>query len=279
MEILLLVATRDDSLRQFVGAQKNKTFPQEAFKRGFLAQRKVRQVVNAVDVREFTTSDDLEAFVEQRLGSADGLLLLIDQESAGLAKCIRSAALVCEIDVTRASRNYQNFLHDRLSKLAKTINYLARHFNDGSDAPLLSLPLRNFKCPALAGLQETIAADPCNSQIADSVDASLQRLRRRVRPRKKTSYKTKYAVDDKERFFVFGKEKHALPDSGAPHRRSCKLNSCFRFGCRIDDTRHFNVSEGEGDTTTISGEFTDCHGDKRSVAGGTHINMFSNDFF
>ena len=279
MEIFVLVATRDASLREFVGTQKHRAFPREAFSRGFLADRKVRQVVNAVDVQEFNTPDDLEAFVEERRGSADGLLLLIDQENADLAKFIRSTALVCEVDVARASRNYQNFLHDRLSKLAKVINYLARHFNDGSDAPLLSLPLRNFKCSALAELRENIAADPCNSQIADCVDKSLQKLRRRVRPRKKTTYKTKYAVDDSERFYVFGKEQHSLPDTGPPHRYSCKLNSCFRFGIRIDDTRHFNVSEGEGDTTTISGEFTDCHGDKRDVSGGTHINMFSNDFF
>ena len=51
------------------------------------------------------------------------------------------------------------------------------------------------------------------------------------------------------------------------------------FGCRIDDKRHYNVSEGDGDKTRISGEFMDCHDDKHVVTGVTHINMFSNDFF
>ena len=280
MKILLLVVTRDYSLRQFVGKKKHSAFPREAFNRGFLAEQKVHFVANAEDVGKFATPDDLEAFVGSRIGDADSLVLLIDQERANLARYMRSAALVCEIDIASASKNYQNYLHGRLSKLARVIDYLTRHFNDGKNSELLSLPLRNFKCSALADLKNQIAEDPCNWQVANScIDTCLQTLRRRIRPRKNTSYRTKYAVDDIKRFFVFGNEHHALPDTGPPHRYSCKVSSCFRFGCRIDDKRHYNVSEGDGDKTRISGEFMDCHDDKHVVTGVTHINMFSNDFF
>ena len=279
MDIFLLVVTSDSSLRDFVGTQKQRAFPRNAFDRGFLADRRVRPIVNAVDAQDFKSSGELDAFVASRVGESHGLLIMIDQERANLAQDIRTAALVCEIDNARAAKNYQNFLHDRLSKLSKIIDYLARHFHDGADSPLLSLPLRNFKCLALDELTVQIAADPCNTQVSNCVDTSLQILRRRVRPRRKTSYKTKYAVDDQERFFVFGKEHHSLPATGAPHQDFCKLNALFRFGCRIDHTRHYNVSEGEGDKTTISGEFQDCHGEKHKIAGKTHINMFSNDFF
>lgn len=279
MNIFLLVVTSDGSLREFVGTQKQRAFPQDAFRKGFLADRKVRPIVNAVDAQDFKSSGDLDAFVLSRVGDSDSVLILIDQERANLAQNIRTSALVCEIDNARAARNYQNFLHDRLSKLSKVINYLARHFHDGADSPLLSLPLRNFKCSALDELKGQMADDPCSTEVSNCVDTSLQTLRRRVRPRKKTTFKTKYAVDDQERFFVFGKEHHSLPDTGAPHRDFCNLTARFRFGCRIDHTRHYNVSEGEGDKTTISGEFQDCHGEKHKVAGKTHINMFSNDFF
>ena len=248
MNIFLLVVTSDVSLREFVGTQKQRAFPKEAF-------------------------------VASRVGDSDSLLILIDQEKAKLAQDIRTAALVCEIDNTHAAKHYQNFLHDRLGKLAKVIDYLARHFHSGSDSPLLSLPLRNFKCSALDELNRQMASDPSNLQVLNCVDTSLKGLRRRVRPRKKTNFKTKYAVDDQKRFFVFGKERHSLPDTGAPHRDFCNLTALFRFGCRIDHTRHYNVSEGEGDKTTISGEFQDCHGEKHKVTSKTHINMFSNDFF
>jgi hypothetical protein len=43
--------------------------------------------------------------------------------------------------------------------------------------------------------------------------------------------------------------------------------------------RHYNVSETEGDRTTIEGEFLDCHNNAHSVSGRTHLNMFSNDYF
>lgn len=279
MNIFLLVVTSDREFRDYVGIQKHMVFPRDSLKKGFLADRKVRPFVNAVDVQDFQTSSQLENFIADRSGDADCLLLMIDHDKAALADDIRAAALVCEIDNERAAKNYQNFLHDRLGRLIKTISFLARHFHDGSDSVLLSLPLRNFKSSALSELKSEIADDPCSTKLLNSVEANLQLLRRRVRPRKKTGYKIKYAVDEQERFFVFGKEHHSLPGTGSPHQKYCILNAYFRFGCRIDHTRHYNVSEGESDTTQVSGQFLDCHGQVHKVKNRTHINMFSNDFF
>lgn len=279
MKIYLLVVTSDSSLRQYVGTQKHRTFPEDSLRRGFFSSFKVRAIVNAVDARDFNNSSELEALVADRANDIDCLLIMIDKDRACLAEDIRSAAMVCEIDTARAIKSYQNYLHERLGKLVKALNCLAPLFNDGTDSVLLSLPLRNFKCSALSDLDCHIMNDPCSPELSNLIDVKLQRVRRRVRPRKKSNYKTKYAVDGQKRFFVFGKEHHSLPETGAPHRTYCKINANFRFGCRIDHDRHYNVSEGESDKTHVSGQFFDCHGQEHTVKGKTHINMFSNDYF
>ncbi len=86
-------------------------------------------------------------------------------------------------------------------------------------------------------------------------------------------------VDDRARFFKFGPEQHARFATGDPHRPFCAFNADFRFGNRIDSTRHYNVSESKGDRTTIEGEFDDCHDARVTVPRTTHLNMFSNDYF
>ncbi len=279
MSIFLVVVTSDRALRHYVGTQKHRVFPRDSIKNGLPSTRRASPIVNAVDANDFTTSGELEALIADKVDPVDNLFILIDSDRKHLTRNIQSAALVCDIDRARAVKSYQNYMHERLGKMLKTIKYLGRYFLDGGDGALLSLPLRNFDCVALENVKMQIADDPCSKDLARNIEANFQLLRRRVRPRKKSTYKTKYAVDDQKRFFVFGKEHHALPGTGAPHQIYCMLNARFRFGCRIDHTRHYNVSEGESDRTQISGRFFDCHGEVHQVRRQTHINMFSNDFF
>jgi hypothetical protein len=88
-----------------------------------------------------------------------------------------------------------------------------------------------------------------------------------------------YTIDDQFRFFVYGKETHARFGTGEPHKPYCELAGHFRFGQRIDALRHYNVSETEGDRTTIGGNFLDCHNTSHDVSRRTHLNIFSNDYF
>ena len=53
----------------------------------------------------------------------------------------------------------------------------------------------------------------------------------------------------------------------------------MRFGRVLDADRHYNVSETEGDRTTIAGDFPDCHDSIHTVPSTTHLNMFANDYF
>lgn len=93
-----------------------------------------------------------------------------------------------------------------------------------------------------------------------------------------SSFQTKYFIDERRKHFVFGKEDHEVLPTGEPHQPHCELNGNFRFGRRISIDRHFNVSQGDGDDTFITGEFPNCHDEIITPAKNrTHLNMFSND--
>ena len=166
-----------------------------------------------------------------------------------------------------------------ISKILRAFRAVLAKFESSDDSQLLSLPLRNFHAAELTEIAR-LCRDECHEgDFVERLQAQLSRLRSRRRPRKQSSFNTKYVVDDQARFFVYGNEKHARFGTGEPHRPSCALTGYFRFGTRIDSARHYNVSETEGDRTRIEGEFDDCHDAKRVVPATTHLNMFSNDFF
>jgi hypothetical protein len=100
-------------------------------------------------------------------------------------------------------------------------------------------------------------------------------MRNRQRPKRESSYSTSYIVDDDQKHFEYGKERHAQPASGPPHQKLCALSGIFRFGKRYDSGRHFNVSLSSG---LIGGSFDDCHDAAVGITARTHINMFPNDF-
>ena len=87
-------------------------------------------------------------------------------------------------------------------------------------------------------------------------------------------------MDDRQRFFKYGHERHSRLATGENHQPYCELTGNLRFGWKIDSERHYNVSETEKDETSIEGTFADCHSSSHDVKDRpTHLNMFSNDFF
>jgi hypothetical protein len=178
-----------------------------------------------------------------------------------------------------ANESSMNFFHRIIGKLLRVFGSLVSKFKNGDDRQLLSLPLRNFHAPELAEIAR-LCRDKCfDPNFNNDLDRQLSVLRMRRRPRRRSSFNIMYTVDDRSRFFVYGKETHARLGTGEPHKPYCELAGSFRFGQRIDALRHYNVSETEGDRTTIEGGFLDCHNTSHSVKGRTHLNMFSNDYF
>jgi hypothetical protein len=113
--------------------------------------------------------------------------------------------------------------------------------------------------------------------LAGALDLILERFRQRQRPKRGSTYRETYLVDNRLLHFNFGKERHSKADSSRPpHAANCVSNAAFRFGRRYETDRHFNVSL---DNAKIGGEFCDCHDVTVTVSPQTHLNMFPNDFF
>lgn len=280
MNITLIVVSESRSLRRFLGDTKSTVIPPNSLKKGYLAKFVVNTQVNAVDPADLLMPQDLEKLVLRRSDRANFVIVLIDESKVGLASNIRNSAFIDVITPQEAERSPQNYLWLRLARIVKAINYLAPMFGRVPDYEILALPLRNFIAPELNEICRIISQIRDEPDFVGRVDSQMKLLRRRVRPRSRSSMHTQYAVDDKSRFFVFGKELHSRPETGRGHFPYCVVASRFRFGARIDDRRHYNVSQGERDTTHVDGEYCNCHGiSNREKKNPGHLNMFSNDYY
>ena len=228
------------------------------------------------------TAEDLHRFFLREATEFDACLILVGNAYTACAEAIRTAAHVVSIDEQRFGGSLKNGFHAVLSKALKSLYRNREQFARHNDAQLLTLPLRNFAAPELVEIARLQSCESGKLILAESIERQMVRLRRRVRPRKRTAFNTRYAVDENNRFFSFGHERHGAAATDAPHLPSCTFAARFRFGIRIDEQRHFNVSETEGDITHVSGDFIDCHDQPHCVASGeklTHLNMHANDYF
>lgn len=279
MKIFLGLLTPDRGLRRHFGSGQDKVVAREALaRRGFNGQ------IPSLSLAAYSpdgqpSADTCERFLLGQSKATQACLLLIDQEWEFLARDIRAAILGLVFDRSSVGKSTANFFHKTTSRLLRAYRAVEGTFVNAEDAQALALPRRNFDAPELREIVR-LCREACHEEgFHNLLQEQLKLLRRRHRPRQRSSFKTKYWVDDRRRFFEFGPEHHARFATGEPHRPSCVLNGYFRFGNRIDSTRHYNVSETEGDITTIEGEFDDCHDATRFVKADTHINMFSNDYF
>ncbi len=225
-----------------------------------------------------TAGRSLEAYVLDAAGSADMIALLVDDSIEAMAVPLAPACLVGRVYYDPGARSYDNFISGQLTKLIKNLAAVAELMaSAGNQLPLL-LPLRNFSAPELAQLQMVFRDEGMSGDLVRKVGDLVKELNRRKRPRKRATSAQTYLVDDDDKLFDYGKERHAQLATGAPHTSMCVLTGSFRFGWRIPTDRHYNVTKEVGALTKIGGHFADCHGALIHVPERTHLNMFSNDF-
>ena len=226
---------------------------------------------------------DFELFVKDKIEGKDAFLLLVDRGQEDIVSRLRDSAFCyifhCDFP---CGRNTQNFLYQITALIIKKFGIILQKMDDTTSINLMSLPLRNFNSEELRELANT-CRDGCNIQdFSDQIDYKIKLLGRRRRPiprQGKSKEKDIKIEDDNENYFEYGKEKHAKIETGSPHLTSCYISGNFRFGKKIDESRHYNVSKK--DSNTINGNFLDCHnGDCviNTSENVTHVNMFSNDF-
>ena len=279
MKIFIGLVTPDSNLRQHFRSGVNAVIPKAAMSRGEFRDRRPSVILGIFSPEDKPSSDDFERFLLSRAKDSDACLLLVDEDWAFVTTNVRGAMLSLVFNRSTVGASAMNFFHKETSKLLRAIRVINANFSDSDDAQLLSLPVRNFHAIELKEIARICREECSESDFQNRLDRQLSKMRDRRRPRRRSDFKKKYIVDDRARFFEYGKEKHAQFETGAPHRPFCALNGYFRFGRSIDRTRHYNVSETEGDRTSIKGEFDDCHDTRKSVHATTHLNMFSNDFF
>lgn len=208
----------------------------------------------------------------------DATALLIQSQHEACCTLFKTPFFTAIIDIPE-QLNFNNFFGHKLSKLLTGLLFILELMNKLDNEIAMRLPIRNFIAEDLKELCNVFATKTLDPEFIDSVSSLQEKLLSRKRPRRKSSYPIKYFIDDHEKHFDFGKERHAVLETGHPHKLSCEIAGNFRFGKKISTNQHYNVSKGEGDRTSISGIFPNCHNEMISISEKTHINMFSNDSF
>jgi len=225
-----------------------------------------------------TAGRSLQDFVLESATGADMVALLVDAAIGHLAVPLSQACLVGHMSFDPSVKGYDNFISAQLTKLVKNLAFVAELMSSaGNQLPLL-LPLRNFSAPEWVQLQEAFRDEGVAGDLPQRVGELVKGINKRKRPRKRATSQQTYLVDDDEKLFDYGKERHAQLATGHPHNSTCVLTGNFRFGWRIPTDRHYNVTREVGALTRIAGSFPDCHGAMIQVAERTHLNMFSNDY-
>jgi len=208
---------------------------------------------------------------------ADAVVVLVDARELQITRSISTACLRAVVDLSGQEHNLKNTFSGVVAKAVKSILMMLDAMADaGKQQPLL-LPLRNFDAQEIVDLAEMFRGNAVAGNNRIEMNNIIGRLNGRKRPRRNSSSKKKYYVDDAQKMFEYGKEHHAVLETGGDHVALCCLTGNFRFGCRVEANRHFNVSKEWGAQTRISGTFPGCHGNDIAVSPTTHINMFVND--
>lgn len=279
MKIWVGLVTPDEKLQKYFGDQKTAAVPKESLRRGYFAQKGVSVATAAYTPKGAYSASDLERFILRETEGVDCFIILVDERWEHLIDNCRSVCFSIRFQATTIRTNLQNFFHGLLSSAFRSYSHICHKFEKGWDAKLLGLPLRNFQAAELLEVARLINDAPLSHTLNNDLERQLVELRRRIRPRRKTDYKALYAVDDRNRFFVYGHEQHSSPETGNDHQPYCELAARFRFGYGLDSSRHYNVSQTEGDRTIVDGEFYNCHGVLKKERKTTHLNMFSSDMY
>jgi hypothetical protein len=207
------------------------------------------------------------------------IVLLLDTALGNFANDIACACFVANVEfATHPKTNYKNYFAGTLSRLLKNLATFLAIISDGANEQVMLLPFRNFNAQQLRNLREICRNETLSPEFANMVVSLVEALKNRRRPHRKSNYPDQYCVDDDEKLFQYGQERHAKLATGTPHTPVCTLTGNFRFGRRIATDRHYNMTKESKRSTQIAGKFTDCHDEVHIVAPTTHLNIFSNDY-
>ncbi len=280
MKVLICLVSSQNNITDAIHRQREKLIPQDLFKGKSGPDYPLHFKIVIFNPQCEQLSFD--KYLLSRAKEMDAVVLLIERQHLHHTQSISQAIFGAIFETSDARlRNFKNFFGSYFTLLFRNFFALKNMMSDAEKEQALMLPIRNFEAAELLEITRLIREENRSPAFSGDMEVQLTRLIKRRRTRKKSTYPTKYFIDDKGGHFVYGNEHHALFDTGAPHTAACHLNGLFRFGKCIDKSRHYNVSFGDGDVTHISGDFPDCHGAIKTIPAAphrSHVNMFANDF-
>ncbi|ELE7141960.1 hypothetical protein RB981_002729 [Vibrio cholerae] len=235
---------------------------------------------------EFSEKNNTEAILEYlksdiNYDETDQVIVMIDEGQYGKFNFLKETFLTCKLSNLNnlPYKSYHNYSCKEIKKSLKKIRLLKSIIDDGSLGEMARLPLRNFDNEIFRNFIHE-ASSRYNSAFLDNDFQKLaSQLKSMRKPKKRSAHKNKYYIDDQNRHYQLGMERHSKHETGGEHTIVCDFRAKFRFGCKIDKERHFNVSAGDSDNSKLNTTFKHCHGSNEiTVKGATHVNMFSNDF-
>lgn len=277
MNILVCLISSLDNIAEVVARQRERLIPQDLFKK--------KGPDYPVDFKVSIYNPNKEGislakFLLREAKTSEAVILLVEETHLCILEPVKNAVFAATFEVKNERvGNFKNFFGSYFSQLFRNYFVIKTWMDDAEKMQAMMLPLRNFDAPELREIARLSRDESRCANLILNMEVQIAGIIKRRVPRKYSSFKHKYFVDARGMHFIYGNEKHARFDTGKPHIAACEFNGHFRFGKRIDPSRHYNASFGDGDKTYVAGDFSDCHGTILTVPKRSHLNMFVNDFF
>lgn len=284
MRVLVCLISSKDNIVKAIEKQRDRLIPKDLFKKKWEPDYPVHFKISAFNPLRERIAFDKFLLSQAKEVDADAVILLVENKHAHLKENVANAVFAATFEIQDEKiDNIKNFFGRQFSQLLRNYFAIKTLMSDTEKEQAMMLPLRNFDAEALVEMARFVRDESRSTNFVTGLKARLSNIikRKHLRKKAKIEPKTKYFIDDKGMHFIYGHENHARYDTGAPHFAACDINGRFRFGKSIGTGRHYNASFGDGDDTSISGDFPDCHGGIKTIAKSphlTHANMFANDF-
>ena len=275
MTLIVVFVTAESAVVEAVSAKKLSLLPADLRADGYAALGVNDVVVAAFDTKISKKVDDLLEWLNWE--DASGVVIISDESMPGLVQKLGDHFSVHRFQPPAYGKSIDNVITSVLTKCLRAFRYFAARFTDKKYQQIFRLPLRNFDAPEINRMRE-ICRDMTHRNYGREIDAFLRDMRKRQKPKKASDYPEVYLVDDEDKHFKLGPERHAQAETGMPpHDVLCVVSNNMRFGQRFDGTTHYNVSRDK--SAPMKEKYTDCHGGVREHGKDSHVNMFTNDFF
>lgn len=223
-----------------------------------------------INTNDFNENDFLEKIL---LDDDIKNVIIFADERTNLNNILYRCFFIANIIITKSS---DAFVTKQISQKRKQFNTVIQAFESADMIEPLRLPFRSFSSVHLKALEQLMLTFDIN--FKEIFERHLSGLKRHRYPMRRSNSKQKYYIDDKDLHFSLGKELHSRHGTKEPHNIFCDAAAKYRFGCRINESIHFNVCKENSAQNRLAINLTNCHDEQNQYKNKTHLNIFSNDY-